>query len=108
MISIFLFFNLLLAGALIVKQEADLVDVDGCDSSRVTLQGEEAARILQTVNLKQQTEEEMVFPVLLLRKNLEDVLTRTVWSWLPVTTLPAATRSTVMGFWCAHCTERVS
>lgn len=37
-----------------------------------------------------------------------EVLTRTVWSWLPVTTLPAAARSTVMGFWCAHCTERVS
>lgn len=35
-------------------------------------------------------------------------LTRTVWSWLPVTTRPAAARSTVMGFWWAHCTERVS
>lgn len=35
-------------------------------------------------------------------------LTLTVWSWLPVTTLPAAALSTVMGFWWAHCTERVS
>lgn len=34
--------------------------------------------------------------------------TLTVWSWLPVTTLPAAALSTVMGFWWAHCTERVS
>lgn len=35
-------------------------------------------------------------------------LTRTVWSWLPVTTRPAAARSTVIGFWWAHCTEWVS
>lgn len=95
-----------MVGTPIVKQEADLVDVDGCDSSRVTLQGEETAGILQTVNLKQ-TRAAVTFPVLLLR-DAEEVPTRTVWSWLPVTTLPAAARSTVMGFWCAHCTERVS
>lgn len=95
-----------MVGTPIVKQEADLVDVDGCDSSRVTLQGEETAGILQTVNLKQ-TRAAVTFPVLLLR-DPEEVPTRTVWSWLPVTTLPAAARSTVMGFWCAHCTERVS
>lgn len=33
------------------KQIPDLVDVDGCDPSGVTLQGEEAAGVLQTVNL---------------------------------------------------------
>lgn len=39
------------------KQEVDLVDVDGGDPSRVTLQGEEAARVLQTVNLQPEGEE---------------------------------------------------
>lgn len=35
------------------KQEVDLVNIEGGDPSRVTLQGEEAARVLQTVNLQQ-------------------------------------------------------
>lgn len=52
----------------------------------------------------------MAFPVWLRPLEVEGggVLTRTVWSWLPVTTRPAAALSTVMGFWWAHCTERVS
>lgn len=96
------------------KQEVDLVDVDGGDPSRVTLQGEEAARVLQTVNLQPEGEESAFGCVggggggAARRWAGRAALTRTVWSWLPVTTLPAAARSTVMGFWWAHCTERVS
>lgn len=35
-------------------------------------------------------------------------LTRSVWSWLPVTSRPAAAFRAVMGFWCAQDTVWVS
>lgn len=46
----------------------DLVYVDGCDPSRVSLQGEETTRVLQAINLKQ-AQDEFRVPVLTVLKN---------------------------------------
>lgn len=48
----------------------DLVYVDGCDPSRVSLQGEETTRVLQAINLKQAQDEFTLSVLTVLKNNL--------------------------------------
>lgn len=102
-----------------------LVNVHSCDGPRVALQGEEATRVLQTEHLGQGWASVLVwggFPAPFWPGNpfcassprsptrarppqppqTEPTLTLSVWSWLPVTSRPAAAFRAVMGFWCAQ------